>query len=380
MKKFLPPLPIAITIVIAIAATIIAYVYFVNPRFLQNIVSHQVTSSKPPIILVHGFNQNSDFWNDIHLVSALQEQNTINMGNFHSAEANNIQFTEAQEITKDQSALYTLSLPDNGTKDIRDSAILLEKSIAHVIKRHRCDKVRLIAFSAGGIVCREYLVKHHDDHHIASLTTVSTPHLGSEHAWLSVSYHNLKSILTAMQSDESGNFVTKNARIATAFGLSKFVSHLEQWGTDAGIDINSQCAIMLAEPEQGNYLDQLSKAPHPADIDYHCIITEENILNYNWRKFKSDFGEIKSGNFNSTAIADNLLDLARNGLGKLNKISSQFSELKFRGDGVVSQHSQDLNNISTFQTNPLLHASCTLLESDHGNPAIKAAILDCLEN
>jgi triacylglycerol esterase/lipase EstA (alpha/beta hydrolase family) len=363
---------------LAIIASIVAVVFLLNPKMLSNLISKQVTSTNPPIILVHGFNQNSDFWNDIHLISELDQQGTINMGNFQSTKDHEIQLTDPKEITQGQSALYTLSLPENGTKDIRDSAILLEKAIANVIDRHRCEKVRLIAFSAGGIVCREYLSKHPENHRVASLTTVSSPHLGSEHAWLCVNYHNLKSVLAAMQSDESGNFITKNTRVASAYTLEKFAGQMEKWGNDAGIDINSQCALMLAEPENGNYLDQLAKAHYPADIDYHCIITEENILNYNWRKLKTDFDEIKSGNFKDTAIADNLLDLARNGLGKLDKISSDFSSLKFRGDGVVSKHSQDLNNIAAFKTSPLLRANCIYLESDHGNPAIKAAILETL--
>jgi triacylglycerol esterase/lipase EstA (alpha/beta hydrolase family) len=300
------------------------------------------------------------------------------MGNFQSKADNEIQLLEPKDITQGQSALYTLSLPENGTKDIRDSAILLEKTIARVIDRHNCDKVRLISFSAGGIVCREYLSNHPENHHVASLTTVSAPHLGSEHAWLCVSYHNLRSLLATMQSDTRGNFVTKNTRVATAYTLDKLAGQIEKWGNDAGIDINSQCALMLAEPESGNYLDQLAKANYPADIQYHCIITEENILNYNWKKLKQDFGVIKSGDYNNTAIADNLLDLARNGLGKLDKISSQFSALKFRGDGVVSKHSQNLNNITAFKVSPLLTATTTELESDHGNPAIKNAILETL--
>lgn len=361
-----------------VLAAIIGVVFLVSPKTLTQLISNQVTSKNPPIILVHGFNQSSDFWADIQLITELEKNGTIQMGNFQASEHKDIQLTNPQEIAEGQSALYTLSLPENGTKDIRDSAILLEKAIANVIDRHDCEKVRLISFSAGGIVCREYLTKHPENHYIASLTTVSTPHLGSEHAWLCVNYHNLRSLLAAMQSDESGNFITKNARVAAAFTLNKFADQLENWGSDSGIDISSQCALMLAEPENDNYLDQLAKAPHPANIDYHCIITEESILNYNWRKLKTDFGEIKSGNFKDTAIADNLLDLARNGLGKLDKISSDFSSLKFRGDGVVSKHSQDLNNIASFQTNPLLRASCIHLESDHGNPAIKDAILETL--
>ena len=60
-------------------------------------------------------------------------------------------------------------------------------------------------------------------------------------------------MLTAMQSDTSGNFVSKNTRVATAFTLNKFTDQLQKWGNNAGIDINSQYALMLAEPENGNY-------------------------------------------------------------------------------------------------------------------------------
>ncbi|MGJ8657039.1 MAG: alpha/beta fold hydrolase [Akkermansiaceae bacterium] len=372
MKKCLAPL--------LIIAAIIAAMMLVNPKIITQLGTSRVISTEPPIILVHGFNQSSNFWADIHLISELEQQGTINMGSFNADQDNQLQLSAPKNITKGQTALYTLSLPDKGTRDIRDSAILLEKTIARVISRHNCDKVRLISFSAGGIVSREYLSKHPEQHHIASLTTVSTPHLGSEHAWLSVSYHNLKSLLTAMQSDTSGNFVSKGTRAATAYTLGKFTGQLEQWGNEAGIDINSQCALMLAEPENGNYLDQLANSPYPTDITYHCIITEENILNYDWHKLKKDFSVIQSGNFTNTAIADNLLDLARNGLGKLDKISSplNLSSPKFRGDGVVSKFSQDLNNIASFKNNPHLTASCTHLESDHGNPAIKTAILQTL--
>tara|TARA_B110000908_G_scaffold42184_1_gene51274 strand:+ start:4031 stop:5170 length:1140 start_codon:yes stop_codon:yes gene_type:complete len=374
MKKFLIQLLVIVTIVSA--------VLFMNPKMLsQQLGSEQIISAEPPIILVHGFNQSSNFWSDIHLITSLEAQGTINMGSFRSSqdsENNEIQLRDPKHITQGQAALYTLSLPEKGTKDIRDSAILLEKTIAYIIDRHRCEKVRLISFSAGGIVCREYITKHPEQLHIASLTTVSSPHLGSEHAWLCVSYHNLRSILTAMQSDTSGNFVSKSARVTTAYTLDKLADQIEKLANDAGIDINSQCALMLAEPENGNYLDQLAKAHHPTDIHYHCIITEENILNYNWQKLKKDFSFIQSGNFTNTAIADNLLDLARNGIGKLDKISSQSSSLKFRGDGVVSKHSQDLNNIAAFKTNPLLSATCTHLESDHGNSAIKTTIVSHL--
>lgn len=374
MKKII----LSLLITIAVAFII---VIGIKPDLLERIGSTRITSSKPPIILVHGFNQSSDFWNKINLISELEETGTIYMGNFHSKDKSSkskIQLITKNDIKEGQSAVYTLSLPEKGTKDIRDSGILLEKVIQEVTDRHRCEKVRLIAFSAGGVVCREYLTNHLKEHHVASLTTISTPHMGSEHAWLSVNYHNLKSTLKSLELNNNGNLLSKGTNYATSFAIDQFTSRLEQWGNDAGIDINSQCAFMLAEPEHGNYLDNLSKSPHPTDVHYSCIITEESILNYNWQKLKSDFSTIKSGNFTNTSIADNLLDLARNGLGRLDKISSQFSSLKFRGDGVVSKFSQNINNTESFKNNTSIHASIIQLESDHGGASMKSAIMKSL--
>jgi len=344
-------------------------------------VVKRVTSEKTPIILIHGFNQGSDFWNDIGLIDELKSAQTIKMGSFYpSIEKPTMEIIvrDPQDIASGQSAVYTLSLQESGTVDIRDSATLLEKSIQHVIDRHECQKVRLVSFSAGGVVSREYIQRHPQEHRVASLTTVSAPHLGSEHAWLAVSYNNLKKSITKMNDDDSGNFVSQGTRTVTAFTLNKITDQLEDWGDKAGIDISSKCALMLAEPENDNYLDSLSKANYPYDINYHCIITEENILNYSFQKLKSDYHFIKSGDFSNTAIADNLLDLARNGLGKLDKITAQFTSLKFRGDGVVSNFSQNLNNTVAFKNNSELNAGITHLEADHGGQAITKAILENL--
>ena len=349
-----------------------------KPETISKTTVKRITSSKTPIILIHGFNQDSEFWNNIELIDELEGKQTIKMGNFHPSEENpttEVVLKNAHDITEGQSAVYTLSLQESGTVDIRDSATLLEKSIQHVIDRHECDKVRLISFSAGGVVSREYLSRYLRDHHVASLTTVSAPHLGSEHAWLAVSYDHLKQSIVKMRDNDNGNLVTKGTRTVTAFTLNKITDQLENWGNKAGIDISSKCARMLAEPANDNYLDQLSKSEYPTDVNYHCIITEENILNYSLQKLKNDYHFIKSGDFTNTAIADNLLDLARNGLGKLDKITSQFTSLKFRGDGVVSNFSQNMNNTYSFKTNPELNANITHLQADHGGPTITKAIL-----
>jgi len=216
-----------------------------KPETISKATVQRITSKHIPIILIHGFNQDSEFWDKIGLISELEGEQTIKMGNFYpSEEAPTIEVVlkNTQEITEGQSAIYTLSLQESGTVDIRDSATLLEKSIQHIIDRHECDKVRIISFSAGGVVSREYLSRHLQEHHVASLTTVSAPHLGSEHAWLAVSYDNLKQSIAKMRDNDSGNFVTKGTRTVTSFTLNKITNQLEEWGNKAGIDISSKCA------------------------------------------------------------------------------------------------------------------------------------------
>ncbi len=337
-----------------------------------------IVSADPPIILVHGFNQTSNFWDDISLIKDLKEKNYILMGEYYANETQQIQLRDTAEITASQSACYKLALPAKGSKDIRDSAILLEKAIAEITHRHDTDKVKLITFSAGGIVCRQYLTNNINNHKTLSLTTVSAPHLGSEHAWLADGFHTIKSLLGSMESNTSGNALVRGSRHYSAKGIKAVTSQIEKWGLNAGIDINSKCARMLARPESGNYLDELSSAPHPSDLRYHCIITEENIFNYDVSSLKSDFAKLKKGNLSQMDLATTILDLGRFGLGKLDKISEQFSSQKFRGDGVVSRFSQDLNNIASFKNDTKLTASTTHLETQHGGPEICTAIIQAL--
>lgn len=368
-----------IFVLIFIIIAIIAIAVYPIPQIRRSLAASKINSVEPPIILVHGFNQNANFWNYIHLTQDLEKSNIISMGTFHAPENLQLEIKDTQTISQGQSALYTLSIPEKGAIDIRDSAKLLASTIQKVTKRHKCDKVRLISFSAGGVIAREYLTNNFNNHHVASLTTISSPHMGSEHAWIAVSYQDLKSKLSALQSDTSGNILVKQTKKATAFTLTKLINQLKQWSNQVRIDIDSQCAYMLAEPENDNYLDRLNQANHPSDIQYHCIITEENIINYNWQKLKQDFYTIKEGNFSSSNMATNLLDLARNCLGNVDNSKVTPSVKTFRGDGVVSIFSQNLNNISAFQNNSSLSASITHLDTNHGSPDIKSAIVDSLQ-
>lgn len=373
MKKSL----LILTSIIGISLIIYA---LVKPMSLQYTAKLDgVVSAEPPIILIHGYNHNSNFWDGIHLIDQLATKNHILIGDFYQDDQFQLCLRDESLLKTNQSACYKLSLPANGTKDIRESAKLLEMVIKQVTERHQCDKVKLIAFSAGGVVSRDYLSKHLNDHKVESLTTISAPHLGSEHAWLAEGFQNIKSLTAKIESDQSGNALVKGTKYYSAKGMKTVTQKIQDWSNNAGVDIDSQCARMLARPQTGNYLHSLSSAPHPNDLKYHCIITEENIFNYDTNSLKNDFIKLKNGDLSHTELATTVMDLGRTGLGKLDKISEQFSAIKFRGDGVVSQFSQDLNNTDIFKSDHKLTATVTRLKTRHGGPEILSAIMEVID-
>ncbi len=65
---------------------------------------------------------------------------------------------------------------------IANSALELESRIRYIVAKTGCEKVNIIAHSKGGLDCR-YAIAHLDiGKHVASLTTVNTPHRGCLYA------------------------------------------------------------------------------------------------------------------------------------------------------------------------------------------------------
>ena len=63
---------------------------------------------------------------------------------------------------------------------IEYNAEVLKHQIEVIMKEYNVDKVNLIAHSKGGLDCK-YMIQHLNmEDHVASLTTLCTPHLGSE--------------------------------------------------------------------------------------------------------------------------------------------------------------------------------------------------------
>lgn len=333
-----------------------------------------IVSKKIPIIFVHGYNQSSQFWKDINIIQELRNEDYISMANFlwKNNKALNTEHTE--EISDGQSAVYTLSMPQFGTLDIRQSGKLLNLATGHVTTRHRCATVRLIGFSMGGVVIREYITSH-AKHRASQVITVSSPHVGSEHAWLAQLYKEQENRLAqAKEIPVSGlrSYAEKESKKLTHEHILKALDALSN---KLQIPINSMAARMLMPPTGDNYLSQLNKRPHPTDISYHSVITEENLLTYHFHEVKQDWEKMKKKQFKNTNLTAASVDVLRHSIGKIGELSDAIEKNHFRGDGIVSCHSQNMNHIEAFQNDTNLNSGVSQIETSHLTTYIRAEIL-----
>lgn len=109
-------------------------------------------STKYPVVLVHGMMvKDFSFWPAFRgITDFLRKQNII---------------------------VYTSNQDGLGT--VAHNATQLKEEILSILAKEGCDKVNLIAHSKGGLDARFMISKLDMQDHVASLTTLSTPHHGS---------------------------------------------------------------------------------------------------------------------------------------------------------------------------------------------------------
>ncbi len=111
----------------------------------------KICATKYPILLVHGV-----FFRDIELL--------------------NYWGRIPKELTKNGADIYYGE--HESAASIADSAKELEKRIKWICYDLECDKVNIIAHSKGGLDCRYAMANSDVAKHIASLTTINSPHRG----------------------------------------------------------------------------------------------------------------------------------------------------------------------------------------------------------
>lgn len=83
-----------------------------------------------------------------------------------------------KELVRNGAVIYYGHQEAWGT--IENNAAVIKEKIEEILKEHHCDKVNIIAHSKGGLDARYLISGLHMEAKVASLTTMSTPHRGSE--------------------------------------------------------------------------------------------------------------------------------------------------------------------------------------------------------
>lgn len=111
-----------------------------------------MNKTKYPVVLVHGMMaKDFSFWRAFRGITG---------------------FLKKQNVT-----VYVTN--QDGVGAIATNAEQLKIEIEAILQRENCEKVNIIAHSKGGLDARYMISKLHMADHVASLTTLSTPHHGS---------------------------------------------------------------------------------------------------------------------------------------------------------------------------------------------------------
>jgi triacylglycerol lipase len=106
--------------------------------------------AKYPIVLVHGFTGSRTLWNFVDVPEAL---------------------------TQDGHYVYAAEMHPFGTPD--ENAKVLAAQVDEVLRKTGASKVNLIAHSKGGVDARAYISNFKAGDKVASLTTIASPHHGT---------------------------------------------------------------------------------------------------------------------------------------------------------------------------------------------------------
>lgn len=121
--------------------------------YINKPIDSDLCKTKYPIVLVHGLGFKDlkifDYWGRI-----------------------------PEHLTKNGCTIYYGN--QEAFASIQDNAKILKSEILKILNEKKIDKVNLIAHSKGGLDCRYLISKLEMDSHIASLTTINTPHYGTE--------------------------------------------------------------------------------------------------------------------------------------------------------------------------------------------------------
>ncbi len=208
------------------------------------------TSVSEPVILVPGYGSKSTLWKDVGYIEKLQNEGHSYGGHYTIDAENQLVDFEPYSNSTGIEDFYTLSFSDS-TKGITELSEQLGYCIQEIIYRTGVEKVNLVGYSMGGIICRKYIVDNKDYHSVNKLVTIASPHQGSSLANLSYGVENI-------------------------LGTNLYKELIAELQKEIPLAMNGAAISDLVKTDNG-LLNILNQSQHPSDINYHFIAARSSL-------------------------------------------------------------------------------------------------------
>lgn len=283
-----------------------------------------------PILLIHGLGGTGKGWIDDGLVDFLAVNHLRYGGEIRAPEPGTPSLTGAT-VSPAEGDVFVLHVSDSYA-GLELWKVELQRAIRAVRQWTGAPEVTLVAFSAGGVAARTYLIDHPQDHGVRKLVTVASPHLGSELATLAERIRGVR--------DQPG--------------VDDLVVRIEK---QTGQRLHAPLLYQLRPPPQGTFLQELAAAPHPEDVEYFCVLSVGEPPIEGREELRSEVAQLRGGSDSRLrAKAQNLL---------MRWIALTMGEDLSTGDGAVLALRQDLGRTEFFAGNPEVVVQRSLMNASH---------------
>jgi len=367
------------------------------------------------LILVHGFEETGEDWFKREYPQRLEEEGGfVYAGNLSLSAEGEVKYTKKpkKRLPRDNRWIFTVDLPENATVAIRESAEALSAMIPVAKRESGAQKVALVGYSIGGVVCRAYLTSdlYHNERQgeVTRLITISSPHLGTEFAALSHLYHGLKGDLEAGQimkgvskmlgDAEANSDASEETEEGADSGFAAFADTIKrEWSglmgkaesgvaslraksaellatafqKTCGVRIASSALMDLTPPgEGGEFLIQLNQNPgnklhpHPMSVLYRSVVTAKNVDNTSLSDLRESLKKLTEGQAKGAPAVMALTDFIQSTMGVLRSGGAHSWE-DLAGDGIVSRRSQNMENVPVLRREDGYDVESLEVQSSH---------------
>lgn len=143
-----------------------------------------------PIILAHGVCRFDKVWSD-----------SLKLDNNDDPKLDNLHYFKGVRSMLKENGFVVYHSSVSWAAEVSTRAEDLRENVLDVLKKENCEKINIIAHSMGGLDARHMMFNDRNEgkihEHIASLTTISTPHGGSPFADWGID--NLRFVIPAAQ-------------------------------------------------------------------------------------------------------------------------------------------------------------------------------------